>query len=315
MSKISPLQKQICKITGIDPSDVQAITRTAPERYKVFRIKKRTKGWRIIAQPAYELKVIQRALNEILLDNLPVHHCAVAYRRKLSIRDNALQHQGHTPILKMDFKDFFPSIMADDWEKYCNENEILDDADIAFTKQIFFMRPKQGRILRLSIGAPSSPSLSNILMCKFDEAVFLEAERRGITYTRYADDLTFSGQRIGMLKDMEQIVRRVARQQPYPRLRENKEKTNYITTAYRRTVTGLVLANDGQIGLGRKRRREISKAVFHVKKGQRDKDALAELCGTLAFVNVVEPAFLETLRKRYGAKFISRIQHAVFKGE
>ena len=62
------------------------------------------------------------------------------------------------------------------------------------------------RRLKLAIGAPSSPMLSNIHLKSFDDIVFREARERQIVYTRYADDITFSGQRIGMLKDMIGVV-------------------------------------------------------------------------------------------------------------
>jgi RNA-directed DNA polymerase len=81
---------------------------------------------REIAQPAREVKMLQRILIDHLLLTLPVHHAARAYRKGLSIRDNAAPHAGSHPILKMDFKDFFPSIRSSDWEKHCNENNILE---------------------------------------------------------------------------------------------------------------------------------------------------------------------------------------------
>ena len=162
------------------------IIRTAPSRYKTFQIPKRSGGMREIAQPAREVKLLQRALAGRILANLPIHSAAKAYRQGLSIRDNAKPHSGDSPILKMDFKEFFPSIRSADWEHYCVRNALLKQEDISYTSQILFRRVTGEHLLKLSIGAPSSPSLSNILLFDFDGLVADEAAKRGIVYTRYA---------------------------------------------------------------------------------------------------------------------------------
>src|SRR5690349_9067277 len=146
--------------TGLVQHDLDRIIKTAPRRYKVFEIPKRNGGMREIAQPARELKLLQRVLVEKLLAQLPIHDAARAYRVGMSIRDNAAPHCGGGPILKMDFRDFFPSIRSTDWEAYCAEHNLLTPEDRKIASAIFFRRRKGERVLRLSIGAPSSPSLS-----------------------------------------------------------------------------------------------------------------------------------------------------------
>jgi len=266
---------------------------------------------REIAQPARELKMLQRILIDRVLSELPVHDAARAYRKGLSIRDNAVPHAGSGPILKMDFENFFPSIRSTDWESYCDQNNILDPADRRISSLIFFRRAKHERVLKLSIGAPSSPMLCNILLREFDELVAIGADRRRIVYTRYADDLTFSGQRMGMLKDMVKIVEQSVRTIKQPHLTINKEKTTFITSQRRRVVTGVTLANDGSLSLGHDRKRKISAQVHHASLGKLSAIEMGVLAGQLAFVKVVEPAFLERLRSRYGIKVIELIQHSV----
>ena len=179
--------------------------------------------------------ILQGAIVIRVLGNLPIHDAAKAYRQGLSIRDNAKPHSGNGPILKMDFKDFFPSIRSADWEQYCTRNAILMGNDISYTSQILFRRVTGEHLLKLSIGAPSSPSLSNILLFDFDGLVAGEAAKRGIYYTRYADDMTFSGQRVGMLKDMVKVVEHSARQIGRPNLSVNGEKTTFVTASMRRS--------------------------------------------------------------------------------
>lgn len=297
--------------TGLSDRDLARIVQTAPSRYKVFEIPKRSGGMREIAQPARELKFIQRILVRAILAELPIHTAAHAYRKGMSIKDNAAIHAGHGPILKMDFANFFPSILATDWLSYCRANAILDRQNAEVTARLLFRRKRGERLLKLSIGAPSSPVLSNILLYKFDELVSAEASKRGIRYTRYADDMSFSGQRIGMLRDMLAIVPAAARQVRRPRLKVNAEKTTFVTASTRRMVTGVTLSNDGTVGLGHDRKRLIRAKVHHAALGKLSQEELFALAGELAFVNVVERNFLDRLRARYGDAAIDQIRKSV----
>jgi len=95
---------------SISPLDVIRISRSAPHRYKVYDIPKRSgAGVRIIAQPSRELKAIQRSLIENVLCQLPIHDSSTAYSKGCSILNNAGQHVHNSYLLKMDFSDFFPS--------------------------------------------------------------------------------------------------------------------------------------------------------------------------------------------------------------
>lgn len=294
--------------SGMPRADLVKIIATAPSRYKVFTIPKRSGGLREIAQPARELKLLQRILIDAVLVKLPVHDTAQAYRAGRSILNNALPHSGRLPILKMDFTEFFPRIRSEDWLAYGREHAVLSEEDLRISANLLFRRRKGESVLRLSIGAPSSPQLSNALMMKFDEVVSQEAEKRSISYSRYADDLTFSNQRIGFLKDMIEIVRRGAREVPYPHLEVNNRKTIFVTPASRRAVTGLVLANDGTVGLGRERKRRLSASVHRFLQGDMSLLDLRKLAGDLAFAKSVEPESIDWLKSKYGVEAIDRIK-------
>jgi RNA-directed DNA polymerase len=307
MSKLVGL---ITAETGLAADDVLRLIRTAPRRYKVFQISKRSGGLREIAQPAREVKLLQRVLLDKVLSSLPVHDAAMAYRKGRSIATNAARHSGHGPILKMDFRDFFPSIRAEDWILYCRNAGVFDETDAALSAQILFRRAKHEHVLKLSIGAPSSPILSNILLTAFDTMVTAEASKRRIRYTRYADDLTFSGQRMGMLKDMIDVVQLTVRQIQRPKLTVNADKTTFVTAKHRRIVTGVTLANDGNLSLGREKKRLLSAAVHHAVQGKLNEVELLRLNGDLAFANVAEPAFLQRLYAKYGFEAVQTVKHA-----
>ena len=291
--------------TGFSKEDLDAIIRTAPRRYKTYEIDKRSGGKREIAQPAKEVKFLQYLLMEKILRDRPVHFCAKAYKKDTSILDNAKVHAGKSPVLKMDFKDFFPSIHGVDWRRYCLKHKLMDMKDIEISSSIFFRKAKREKTLKLSIGAPSSPTLCNILLYEFDEYVFEKARSKKIRYTRYADDMTFSGQRIGMLKDMLRVVEAGIRQTMCPKLSINDKKTNFVTTRFQRNVTGLVLSNDGEVGIGRDKERLLRARVHHAVTGRLTNDELKKLSGYLSFVKSVDLEAYDRLKYKYGSENIN----------
>jgi len=295
--------------TGLSEAVVHRIMQSAPNRYKEYTIDKRSGGKRLISQPAKEVKLLQRAFVELYLSKLPVHAAAMAYRPNLSILDNANAHAGCGSILKMDFKDFFPSIRKAHWISYCTEFSILENSsERELAASLLFRRPKGSGTMQLAIGAPSSPALSNVLMFQFDEIVSSTVAEDKVTYTRYADDLTFSADRSWNLVDVEKIVKRALREISYPKLWLHPNKTIHVTKKFSRSVTGLVLANDGRVTIGKRRKREIHAAMHAASQGRLDARKFQQLAGMLAFVHSVEPSFIEILERRYGLETIVKLQ-------
>jgi len=258
------------------------------------------------------VKALQRTLVEIVLSKLPVHTSATAYRIGKSIKDNAAAHAQNGPILKFDFQDFFPSILARDWQGYCDATKIFDDLeDVALTTNILFHRKRKSTMLRLAIGAPSSPCLSNVLMYRFDSIIAKLVSAEQVTYTRYADDITFSARRTGYLVNVEKILRRVISQLTSPRLKINEDKTVLATRKYRRTVTGLVITNDGNVSIGRDRKRRIRAAVHHAAERLLSVEEQARLAGVLAFAGDVEPQFIARLIEKFGMAVFDDLKSSV----
>jgi RNA-directed DNA polymerase len=287
--------------TGLSERSLLRIIASAPERYKVYTIPKRNGGRREIAHPASELKALQRALVEAVLDQRPVHPAAMAYVKGKSIRTNATAHVTNGPILKFDFSNFFPSITHRDWRIYCREHKLFESPlDIQYSSRILFRRPRGGRVLRLSIGAPSSPQLSNVLMYNFDRILSERVAQDFVTYTRYADDLTFSAERTGFLNSVEKALSATMREVLYPKLTLNTSKTVLATTKFHRQVTGLVLTLDGRISLGRERKRLIRAMLHHFLLGRLTDAQILKLAGTLAFAKDMEPDFYTRMVLHYG---------------
>lgn len=306
---MSKLIRLLSVQTGLTEQDVERIINRAPDTYKSYTIPKRNgKGDRIISQPAREVKALQRVLIE-RLRSLRIHDAAMAYRKGISIRANALKHAQNGPIRKYDFESFFPSIKGSDWEQYCLQNPVFSDpGDIYRAANLFFHREKRTHVLRLAIGAPASPWLSNVLMYDFDDAVSRAVAKDRVTYTRYADDLTFSAPRTGHLTVVDAIVRKAIRDIQFPRLKLNEGKTTVATKKYRRVVTGLILADDGEVSIGRDKKRLVRAQVHHALTIGAGLENADKLLGYIAHVRSVEPSFYYRLLAHYGEDFEARIR-------
>ena len=308
VSKLIPL---LVGATGLSEHDIFRIVRNAPARYKTYLIEKRDGGTREISQPAREVKALQRALIADVLKKLPVHPSATAYRSGASIRDNAAAHAASGTILKFDFKNFFPSIVTRDWVTYCEQKELFtSQIDIYLSTQVLFRQRSRSSVLRLAIGAPSSPILSNVLMAGFDARIAERVNADHVTYTRYADDLTFSARRNGYLRGVERALRQTIREIKSPSLTINESKTVLATQKYKRMVTGLILTNVGNVSLGRDRKGNIRATLHHAEQGKLTTVERAHLAGLLAFVQDVEPEFFARLVRHYGSALIADVKAA-----
>lgn len=307
------ISNQLSVHCGMPIALVDRIIWSAPRRYKRFFIPKKSGGLREINQPSKELKVLQRGLIDIMLSKVPVNSAATAYRSGLSIRDNALPHAGSGQILKMDFHDFFTSIRLKDWMKYCGDHSLMSPEDASEAGKVLFMKKRSTPELVLSMGAPSSPVLSNILMRKFDESLSIKLADLPINYTRYADDMTFSAPRTGYLNDVRPAIIKVLREPGVPILKLNDEKTVLATTKFRRSVTGLVLANDGRVTLGRGMKRSVRAQVHHALTGKMSSEGIEALSGTLAHINSVDQEFFSVLCRKYGKDRVVSIMRTIPK--
>ena len=299
---------EITENLGMSRLDILRVIATAPARYFVFEIAKRNGGLRTIAQPARELKEIQRYIVQTKLSLFPVHQCATAYMEGASIGRNAEVHLDAGPLLKMDFEGFFPSIKVDDWMRFARRNRRpeIELADLTLYARLLFWSAEKGSPLPrcLSIGAPSSPAMSNILLHPLDMELSAYAKRIGVKYTRYADDITVSATDAAPIRAFETFARKAVARQKSPLLRFNEEKRRFHTKAGRRTVTGLVITPDRKISIGRERKREISAMMHHLSLGRLNDENRALLKGLLGFCLSVEVTFVETLRGKYGDKFV-----------
>jgi len=296
---------------AIPMNDLVYLVRSAPYRYKVYEIAKRTPGKkRTIAQPARELKPLQYWVMENVLNAFPIHPAATAYRKGRNIADNALPHATHRYLCKLDFRNFFPSIKSWDFEKFMRANTpagAWTEEELDHLSRILFWRKKRKKDLILSIGAPSSPVLSNILLYKFDVETTSLCAKYGVTYTRYADDLTFSTNTSKVLFEIERQIPKICTGLGSPRLLLNRSKTVHASKKGSRRVTGLTLTNDGLVSISRERKREISAGFHRYTLGKLNAEEINKLAGMVAYIKSVEPTFLDRLSEKYGATAVSHL--------
>jgi RNA-directed DNA polymerase len=301
--------KFVCDTLLMDESELLTFSQTAPHRYKKYTIKKRDGvGLRLIAQPSKEVKFIQRIVLSQLRTMLPVHKSAMAYETGAGIKLNAMHHKDNAYILKMDFKDFFPSITPPLFFAIVKDmGVVLNEDDTLFLSRILFYKSTRKSNLKLSIGAPTSPFISNVVMTGFDKLMLDYCQVHKINYTRYADDITFSTQAKGSLFDIPALVKGNLKKATYNQIKINAEKTVFSSKAFNRHVTGVVLTNDGSLSLGRDKKRLYSAMVHKYSLGLLDETARQKLKGYLAFTIHIEPEFFQRLRKKYSEKVIDSI--------
>lgn len=294
----------------IDENALVDYIKRAPHKYKVYQIPKRNgSGTRTIAQPTPELKVFQRAALAHWLLQLPVHDSAFAYREKIGIKQNAEKHASNQYLLKMDFSDFFPSIRDIDLIAHIQRHHgTISERDQVAIKKLFFWRPKGQSVSRLSIGAPSSPFISNTILFEFDQKLSESCSSMGITYTRYADDLTFTTNIPNILSGVPGVVDGLLRELSYPTLIVNSRKTVFSSKKSNRHVTGLVISNEDKVSLGRDRKRFIRSMVYKFSQGSLEQDDTNKLKGYLGFAKNAEPDFYQALIKKYSYKTIRAIE-------
>lgn len=294
---------------GLSDYLINRLIDRAPYSYKVYTIPKRSGGQRTIAQPAKEIKFIQRWLIQNIFDKLPVHECASAYKDGASIKKNANSHKSHSYFIKLDFKDFFPSITSSDLVMHISKHlgHIFGAQDVQDIARVSCIRLHGKGDLCLSVGAPSSPVLSNTIMFSFDSEVSAWCAQNGITYTRYADDLTFSTSTKGICSEIESFVKGVTQELDYPNLTLNFNKTTHLSKKHQRRITGVIINNFGALSLGRNRKREISALIHKFSLDILPESEIFRLQGLLGFAKDVEPLFVARMRRKYSSRLIEEV--------
>ena len=230
-----------------------AISNKIERNYKVYKIKKHNGNYRTIYSPNPLLKSIQKNILKNILNEKSISQYAKAYHKKLSLKDNAYPHLNKKKILKLDIIDFFENI----------EYPLIYQS--CFSQNYF---PKSiGHLLtylctyesRLPQGAPTSSYISNLVMKDFDEELGTWCKENNIDYTRYSDDMTFSGD-----FNHHELIKKVRKMLYKLNLKINNKKIHIITNAQQQNVTGIVVNN--KLQTSSKYRNQIRQSIYYLKK-------------------------------------------------
>jgi hypothetical protein len=313
---MSDLIDDISALLGLPRANCEGIARTAPNRYKVFYIPKRNgRDLGLVAQPAREVKAIQRLIIQLIENKLPIHDAATAYRSGGSIFKNAKPHAAARFITKLDCENFFPCIDRTSLRRHLAKYLLeLTPNEIDFILSACCWRPKGTSTQRLCIGAPTSPMLSNSIMYEVDRDISNMCAEVDVVYTRYSDDICISATRPDVLGELERKIRSRIAQNKFPSLTLNDKKRVSVGRGNAMNVTGLTLSNTGLVTVGRKRKRGVRSGAMHYINGILSADEIFRLKGEIAFVISVEPGYRYVLWNTYGAAIaplLPRIQRAV----
>jgi hypothetical protein len=237
-------------------ADCQAREADQPEgrlRHYTYRWLAKGRGrWRLLEMPKHRLKTIQRRLLHELLAHIPSHDAAHAYCRGRSVRTYAAPHARRAIVLRFDLRDFFPSIRASRVHALFRTAGYPGPVARLLTGLCTNVAPAEIRSAvshgsasvyvnrHLPQGAPTSPTLANICAYRLDCRLSALATSLGGHYTRYADDLAFSGD-----EQMERGARRLQVLVCLVALEEGFEvhtrKSRFMRQGVRQQLAGVVV--------------------------------------------------------------------------
>lgn len=243
-------------LVGIKWKTLKKIIDNPDKFYYNFQISKKTGGKRTINVPNSPLELCQKYIKEKILNNVILHPSAHGFANNKSIITNAKEHINKEIILNIDLKDFFPSISRKKvfyvFNKICGYDNSLSHC---LTKLVMY---KNG----LPQGACTSPIISNIVTYKLDLRLKKLSDKLEINYSRYADDITFSGNKKIVNSQFLILVKKIINECGY---QINDKKTRFESKYGRQEVTGLIV-NNGKVSIPKQYLQNLRKDLYYIKK-------------------------------------------------
>lgn len=315
----------LCLLAGVNITRI--INFCESERthnYSRFKILKKRGGFRVIHSPIRDIKYLQRWILKNILLKIDSHQSSNGFDPKDSIKKNALKHTGKDALLKMDLQRFFDSInekriygifysmgyhpnLSVSLAKICT---ILPDSEFksSFKKDETKLKNK---ILNseegfLPQGAPTSPKLANLVSRKLDNRLNGLASKNKVDYTRYADDLTFSGEE-KTLRKIKSVINHIILDENFF---VNHKKSRIYKRGMPLLVTGVSVHNN-KVTVPKKKKKEIEFHLYHCvengvinhmkKNNIRNRNYKDWLLGNISFIYSIEPdvgkSFFEEFNK------------------
>lgn len=264
----------------------------SPGHYHYQTVEKRDGSLRVLEAPKVRLKAAQRRILREILDLIPGHESVHGFRQGRSIRSFAAPHVGQRFVLRMDLRDFFPSVGRARVQavfRTLGYPEAVADLLGGLCTNAAPLGGPRYRSAHLPQGAPTSPALANLCFYRADCRLAGLARKAGLVYTRYADDLAFSGERVA-----EALIPHVGSIAEEEGFAVQYRKTRRMGQGVRQHLAGLVVnakCNVDRAGV------DALKATLHnclrtgpAAQNQQGHPAFREhLTGRVAFVESVNP--------------------------
>ncbi len=275
------------------------------------------RGGRLIEAPGRRLARAQRQILDGLLSRVPPHDAAHGFRRSRSVRTAVEPHVKQPCLLVMDLRAFFPSVRASRVHALLQRAGYPEGAARMLTRLCTTrcrVLPAADRVVDLAVldhyrrrhlpqGAPTSPALANLVAYHLDARLTGFARSVGARYTRYADDLIFSGPVALRRAAFAGLVTRIVRDEGFA---VNPKKTRAMGQGARQQVLGIVV--NERPTLPRAEFDKLEAMLFDCVRrgpglalGGRQRDPRARLVGRVAWARQVDPVRAARLEELLGA--------------
>ncbi len=279
--------------THISKYTIYQLSNYSDKYYKTYEIFKKSGKERTICQPCKKLKGLQSWILVNILNKIKVSNSCKGLEKNCSTLDNAIPHKGANSILAIDLKDFFTTITS---KQVYNIFKTIGYNKLIST--IYTNICTYNGILPQ--GSPCSPKLANLTAWTLDNRIQGYVGKRGITYTRYADDLTFSGLNPAKVVKIIPMIKKIIENECFI---INHSKTRIAGAARRKIVTGLVISGDN-IGIGKQKYKKLRAKIHHLSflTEKENTKLLNEVRGWLSYLNSVDKK-----RLSYAKKYITKL--------
>lgn len=275
-----------------------------------------------IFSPSPKFKKYLQFLNKYIFDYAKINENVVySYRQDKSPFDAVARHANNKYFFQTDIKDFFSSINANDVEividKNLNATPISDIRD--YKNQLLRLTTIQDR---LPIGFPTSPNISNTCLFPFDNEIEDFCIDRGITYTRYSDDIILSSNDKDILAPARDFVVNKLMFFYGERIEINHKKTKFTHKGGKIKLLGLVILPSGKVSVDMKMKSHLEILLhFYINDREKYADYLknnydgdpAKISGQLNYINAIDNSYLDKLRKKYGNFIVDIFYHQAIK--
>lgn len=257
---------------NIPHGELLELAKNAEASYEVFPIQGRSKK-RWIEAPEESLKNVQRKILDRLLKSIPLNGAAHGFIENRSILTHASNHVRKRWVINMDIRSFFPSVDAARIRAIAEELPI-PPGDVELFVQLTTRRN------HLPQGAPTSPALGNLVLRSMDRKMCDLVRGSGWFYTRYADDLTFSG-----FRNPRHIYNEAIRIVESEGFSTSTEKCRISGQNRRQMVTGIVV--NRKLSLPREKRRMVRAMRDRLNRGEVEWDEMGHVLGWITFDDYV----------------------------